>query len=134
MGFENSWLVPGKVVYSRVIGKITLEELSNVSEMTIKMFEESDSPLIHLIIDESELDKLPVSIKSFSEASTLLKHPQMGWMIMYGTDDRMAKFMSTIITGIAKVRHRRFRTFEECLAFLKTVDSTLPTVEEMLSE
>ena len=132
MGIEMQWYVPQKIVHGDIIGDISLEDIQNSSRELQEMFAQSDSPLVHVLSNESQVGSLPISLNMLSEAADFMRHPQMGWMITYGTDNRMAKFMLSMISGIARVRHRRFATLEESLEFLVSVDTTLPTIEQML--
>lgn len=132
MPFEVSWLVEGQIIHANLKGKITVEEIQENSELAISMFESTDAALVHVLTNEADLDSLPMSLKLVSEATGFLQHPKTGWMIMYGSDDRIPRFMTAMITGMTKVRHRRFDTLEESLEFLMSVDSTLPPLEEMM--
>lgn len=126
------WLIENKVILANPQGSPQVDELSLASETLQAFIDESDAPLVHILIDESRLKSMPVSLKILTDAFGFLKHPRLGWFIIYGNDDRMKKFISSMLTGMTKVRHRRFDTLEESLQFLVDVDTTLPTVQEML--
>lgn len=131
MGIHIRWLITGKVIHADLQGSLSIEELQEGSQIANNMIEESESPLIHILTNESQLESLPVSVKAFNEAVAFTRHSRLGWLIMYGTDNRFAKFMSSIVSGISRVRHRRFVTLEDALKFLAHVDTSLPSVEEM---
>jgi len=38
-----------------------------------------------------------------------------------------------MVTQVTRVRHRRFITLRECLNFVTTMDTTLPSIEEILT-
>ena len=134
MKSTTRWLVENKIIITDFVGDVTLDELKSNAMMVAKLLDESTSPLVHLLTNETDLISLPISIKQLSESSPFMEHPRMGWMIMYGNEDRLSKFKAAIVTGITKTRHRRFLTLEESLEFLVSVDKSLPTVEEMLAE
>jgi len=129
---EIRWLIENKIVLANPEGSPLVDELMLASETLQTFIDESDAPLVHILIDESKLQSMPVSLKVLTDAFGFLKHPRLGWFIIYGNDDRMKKFISSMLTGITKVRHRRFDTIEESLQFLVTVDSTLPNVQVMM--
>ena len=126
------WLIDHKVIIAMPEGKPPVEELQLASETLQVFMDESDAPLVHILIDESKLEAMTISLKILSDVFSFLKHPRLGWVIMYGSDDRMKKFISSMLTGMTKVRHRRFDTFEDSLDFLMTMDSTLPTMQNPL--
>lgn len=125
------WLVPQHIIHGKPAGKYTIEDLKLASQEITGLLDASDKPLVHLLIDESELDGMPVSLSALSDAFTFMRHERLGWMIIYGTDDRLKKFISSMMTNIARVRHRRFTTRLEAFEFLALMDSSLPTIEEM---
>jgi hypothetical protein len=126
------WLVENKVIIGKPEGNPSPDELQQASDTYQILLDASDALLVHVLVDESKLDTLPVSLKVLVDALDFLKHARLGWFILYGNDDQMKKFVSSTLTGITKVRHRRFATLEESLEFLVTMDATLPTVQEML--
>ena len=126
------WLVENKVIIGKPEGDPSPEDLQHASDTYRTLLDSSDSPLIHVLVDESKLDTLPVSLKVLTDTLDFLQHPHLGWFILFGNDDPMKKFVSSTLTGMTQVRHRRFATLEESLEFLAKVDSTLPTAREML--
>ncbi len=130
---STRWFVENKIIITDFIGDISLDDLKSSGMQVMQLLEQSDSPLVHLITNETDLLSLPSSIKEMSESSPFMKHPQMGWMIMYGSEDRLAKFKAAIVTGIVQTRHRRFLTLQESLEFLVAMDKSLPAVEEMMN-
>lgn len=126
------WLIENKVIIGKPEGDPSPDDLTLASETYRVLIDQSDAPLVHVLVDESKLDTLPVSLKVLVDTLDFLKHPRLGWFILYGNDDQMKKFVSSTLTGITKVRHRRFATLKESLEFLAMVDTTLPSVQEML--
>jgi len=126
------WLVENKIIIGKPEGDPSPEDLKQASETYHILLDSSDAPLVHVLVDESKLETLPVSISVLAEKLDFLKHPRLGWFILYGNEDAMKNFVSSMLTGINKVRHRRFLTLEDSLEFLVSVDSTLPSVENIL--
>ncbi len=126
------WLIENKIILGKPEGDPSPEDLKQASETYQKLLDSSDAPLVHVLVDESKLETLPVSISVLAEKLDFLKHPRLGWFILYGNEDAMKNFVSSMLTGINKVRHRRFLTLEDSLEFLVSVDSTLPSVDEIL--
>ena len=126
------WLIENRVIIGKPEGNPSPEVLELASETYRTLIDQSDAPLVHVLVDESDLDTLPVSLKVLVDTLDFLKHPRLGWFILYGNDDLMKNFVSSTLTGITQVRHRRFSTLEESLRFLAMVDTTLPPVEKML--
>lgn len=132
MGIDIQWFVYGRIIRANISGDITIEDLENGSNTTIALIEESDAPLVHIVTDETDMGSLPTSLKLYSDAVEFMGHDRMGWLLMYPSTNSMSKFLSSTVAGIAKARYRRFESLEESLRFLVSIDTTLPSIEEML--
>lgn len=135
MPVQIEWFVENQIIHVDAIGDIIPEDVMELSEKVVASIDASDSPLVHVIISEAQMDSLPRSIKVMKEITKFFGHERLGWFLIYGnTDrDRLAIFVASAVTSMARLRHRRFATLEESLEFLASVDSSLPTVEQMLS-
>ena len=136
MPIEVKWFIEGKIIQAIGVGDISLDDIAYLSKTIIDLINNSDSPLVHLVLSEENMDSLPLSVRTFSEATKFLHHERLGRFFIYGNMDRvkLIKFLDTMVIQIAKVRHRRFTTLAECLEFLTFVDSAVPTVEDMLMD
>jgi hypothetical protein len=54
------------------------------------------------------------------------RHPKLGWVVVVEQGNKITQFLTTIMAGVFKAQLRYFATFEEAIAFLQQVDSTLP--------
>lgn len=131
MTFEISWFVENRIIFAKASGKMTVEELRVASDKVVKMLEASDASLVHILSDESDLESFPISVKALNEVVGFMRHPKMGWMLLYPSDNNISKSLSNILAGVTKMWIRRFASQQEALEFLVLVDSTLPTVDEM---
>lgn len=133
MATEVKWFLEGKIIHVIVEGDLSVQDVQAVSDGVRTHIDESDEPLVHLVLSEEKMDSLPKSLKSFSSAAEFVRHERLGWFLIYGNveRERIAVFLATIVISIAKVRHRRFHTLEESLEFLTTVDTKLPPIDEM---
>lgn len=127
------WLVENKVIIGKPEGDPSPDDLQKASDTYRTLLDASDAPLVHVLVDESKLDTLPVSMKVLTDNLDFLKHPRLGWFILFGNNDPMKKFVSATLSGMTKIRNRRFATFEESIEFLTKVDSTLPSTEEIMN-
>lgn len=135
MSIEINWLVENKLIHAIASGDVSVEGLAYFSSTIVQYLDQSDAPLVHLIISEEQMESFPKSIKAVGEVAKFFRHEQLGWFIIYGNTerDRIAIFVASVVTGMAKIRHRRCETLEESLEFLTTVDTSLPSIEEILA-
>lgn len=129
----NRWLVPGKVIYTDLIGDLTLESLKAGSDSIISMYNESEFDRIHIVSNQAEMGNIPVSLKLFNEATPFVRDKRLGWFVMFPEGNQFAKFMATMVTSLAKIDYRHANSLEESLNLLKRMDQTLPPVEDMMA-
>ena len=132
MPVESRWLVPGKIIHTDLVGDLTIDDIRAGSKGVIALLDESDHRMVHIIGNESRMGSMPKSLNLFTEAVEFMRHPRLGWFLMYPSTNHFAKFMGTMISSITRVNHQQFGTLKECLEMLARIDPTLPPVEEML--
>lgn len=127
MPYDISWLIEKQVINLVLEGEMTVETIVEMSNIIIQYLDSSDKPLVHLLIDDSNVSSSIRHLKSVMEVGKALGHPRFGWLIIYGSTNKTYQFMSYMISQITKIRHRRFATLAETFEFLHTVDVTLPS-------
>ncbi|MBL8119070.1 MAG: hypothetical protein J0L63_17595 [Anaerolineae bacterium] len=125
MGYNISWYIPGRVVQAVFMDTISLEEAESASAKTAQFIQEGEPPLVHLIADTTNLDRFPTNLNILNRsASKHLWQPKLGWTIVISTNST-TRFITGIITQVARVRFRMFPTLDEGLRFLADQDATL---------
>lgn len=124
MAYNIDWFIPGRVLFVYLGGVSTVEE-AHQSSAEMKRFLDSGKPLVHMIFDDSDLEKVPVSIAEMQKTMQVFKHPSMGWLLAIGDVNAPVRFASFMVTQLFHVRFRRFTSGRELLDFLKDQDQTL---------
>lgn len=132
MPIEITWLVEGRVLYDRITGSPALDEFRAGGRRLAELMLRDDELLVHILLDISAMKRMPTQIGGMSEASRpFMVHPNAGWIIAFGSSDRMVNLIGTIVSQIFRSRFRFFRSLEEALRFLQEQDSTLPPLEAL---
>ncbi len=129
MPIEISWLVEGRIVYVKLDGKLTFEKIHAISKAIVTHLDAGQPPYVHVLIDNQDMTSHPQTLNKLREATRFLKHPNLGWFIIFGSDNPLLRFFSSVITQLAGVRWRVLGTRTEALSFLQEVDQTLPDFE-----
>jgi hypothetical protein len=125
VAYNISWYIPKRVVHATFMGEITLSEAETASELTAQLIGDGDPPMVHLIADTTRLERFPTNLNLLNRsASKHLWQPKLGWTIVISTNST-TRFISGIITQVARVRFRMFPTLEDGMAFLADQDSSL---------
>ncbi len=72
-------------------------------------------------------------MKAMNDAVDWVRHPKIGWFLMYPSENPFSKFILAVIVNLAGIQHRQFGTLEQCLELLIQMDPILPTVDEMMA-
>ncbi len=123
---ETSWYVKGRVGLVKASGIISLEDLQGADRKMVEMIRQksANAALFHFLIDLRAVDKLEVNVAEMSRAFTHMHEPGLGWSLVI-TNNRLIKFVGSVVSQLAKARFMAFATFDEALEFLQEQDSTL---------
>lgn len=125
MPYEVSWFVERRVVSAVLTGDLSLREAEAASLRTSELILKGLPPLVHLIADTSQLEKFPTNLSLINgEASHHLRNPLLGWTIVISSSTA-TRFVSSIMTQVARVRFRMFATWDQSIDFLVQQDPTL---------
>ena len=123
MPYETSWLVEKRIVYTRMYGFVTGEELSAQNSEMPKYIAQSEQ-LLHTINDATDTTGTDMGLRDLQQTQ-FTNVDNLGWAI-YISPSKMNRFFASVITQLSKKRGRQFATLEEGLKFLQDMDDTLP--------
>ncbi len=132
MAVQLSWHLENRVLLVANSGAISDQDMLDVDQPIIDHMNQSNVPLVHLIVDNSDATYNP-SIKTVSQAK-FPKHPQCGWVLLVGPTSTFTRFVNAVVTNVFKTRNRMFDTRNEALDFLNEVDSALPPLRDIKRE
>jgi len=123
MPYETSWLVEKRIIYTRMYGFVTGEELlAQNKEMGIYI--QQSEYLLHTINDATDTTGTDMGLRDLQQTQ-FTDVANLGWAI-YISPSKMNRFFASVITQLSKKRGRQFATLEEGLKFLQDMDDTLP--------
>lgn len=130
MPFEMRWFVENRIILTRYTGNITSDDIREQMGQTKNLMMEG-TPLIHSIIDLSQIEKWPPLnvVNEFRSIDISEVRQKMGWSIIV-VDNMLLKFGTSLFSPIFKLRQRIFSTLDEALIFLQQEDNTLPRLKE----
>ncbi len=128
MSFISEWCVPKRVVYIRYGEEVTIEDFQGVAKAMTTYIEEGDPPLVHNIVDYTDVKQMPTSVFKGAKALSHLGNPKYGWAIIIDAGNPLVKMRTSIMAQGNNNRFRSFETLQEGIEFLQYVDSTLEDV------
>ncbi len=124
MPYSIDWEVEGRVVYERVYGDITVEELVRFNSDVSRLITKNGRPPVHIIMDLSEIGHYPYNLKDLMGIVRQTDDDQMGLTLII-TQNPSVRFMASTMGQFAGPRLLVFNTEQETLEFLTNRDKTL---------
>jgi hypothetical protein len=134
MPFQVTWYHSDRVIYVRLEGLVTLEEISGATEKVIEHVYQGTPP-VHVLSDLRDMHKFPTNLVDISRSVKPMDNTILGYTLIVGLNP-VVRFLTSAISQFFKARYRTFNTPDEALAFLAEVDpsaftnqprETLPT-------
>jgi hypothetical protein len=123
MPYTMQWFVECRIVQATVQGKFRLEEIREISQSAVQFFEKGTAP-IHIVVDITDLELVEFELNLIAQVGMSLKHPALGWWIVYGNENLMYYYVRTI-AGLMRVRFAFTQTLEQAISILKQQDRSL---------
>jgi len=122
MPIEHSWLVEGKVILIEMSGELSLEELQASAAQSLDALNQANETL-HQIIDFTHASSLANNLSDLSKLSRPVnEHPLLGWVVMYGIQNKLIKFLTTMTGQLTNSKLKSVDTREDATAFLQHVE------------
>lgn len=129
MPIDVRWLIEDAVILEYFSGEVDMDEVVPLIHQVGQMVEQSDRVLVHTLIDMTTMTKVPTDLQRLvKETNDVLKNPRSGWIVIYGQENKLLNFFTSVITGVFKTRYRMVPTLEDALELLQQQDSALPPI------
>ncbi len=128
MSSKVGWLVEGRVIFVETENEVSIDELQDINNFIAELMEQSDAPLVHVIV-YNHAAKIPLNVIQLQNVSRPVQgHPRNGWNIFVSASNGLVDFAMNAVSQVFKTRWRQVSSFEEALAFLQSVDQSLPAL------
>jgi hypothetical protein len=125
MPYEVSWLVEKRVVYTRIYGFVTGDELQ-AQNRELEGYVHASEQLLYIITDATDTTGTNMGLRDLQKTQ-FADTPNLGWSV-YISPKKMDRFFASVITQLWKKRSREFATLEEGIRFVQSIDESLPTI------
>jgi hypothetical protein len=126
MPYQTRWYVEKRIIVTTYTGIIHIEDIRGQIDETHVLIEQG-TPLIHSIIDLSQIEKWPPLnvVNEFRSMNIESVRVRIGWSIIVA-NNVVLKFGSALFAPVFNLRQRIFSNLDEALTFLQENDPTLP--------
>jgi hypothetical protein len=124
MPYRIDWFIPGRVIYRRLWGVVTEDDLRAYYKKFSDLLEAGNAP-IHLIVNDGRLEQMPFKASLNTKHLQINRHPSLGWSISIGQLHFVLRWLTVLPRKLRLTRWQWFKTLEEAKNFLKKRDPTL---------
>jgi hypothetical protein len=121
--YDHIWLVPERVILSTLVGVSTLKDIELSNEEVLDMLN-AGTPPIHIIVDCTNLESIPVNLTQVISRMTHLHDPNLGNVVAFGVN-RWVRFMASAIFPFTKTQIHFVNSRKEAITSIKQLDDTI---------
>ncbi|MCA9890957.1 MAG: hypothetical protein KC546_21415 [Anaerolineae bacterium] len=125
----QTWLVEDRIIFTSLIGPLTVDMFPGMDERIIAMLEASSGTNIHIIADISMMTTMPNVIQMAKLKYP--SHPKVGIFLTQGRNP-IEKFIGGTVGQMFKSNYKFINDLEQGIRFLAEYDTTLPSANEMM--
>lgn len=123
------WLVQDQIIFTSLIGPLTVDMFPKLDQRMIAMLDASTGKNIHILSDISQMTSMPNIIQM-----SKLKypaHPKVGFFLTQQRNP-IEKFVGSTVGQMLKSKYKFIDNLDQGIHFLCQVDDTLPPKEEIM--
>ncbi len=123
MPYETYFQTPRRVIYTRLAGKLSLDDVKKFNEVDTGLLR-NGSGSVHIIFDTNELSHMDIDLRQMEQAIRFTREPQLGWVIIIGSNP-IARYLGSIVMRTGRANFRFVETMGEALMALARIDPSL---------
>jgi|GEM_PF-3768972 len=128
--YETAWFIPDHVLTVTTVGTPTLDEIHTQSTYVDQLMTASSAPLVHIIVDSTQLENFEYNVEDIVKAQPHLKNAKLGWTLVIQPNHTLFNTVSNFTHQLNRSRRVSVRTLDEAVAFLVEHN---PLVAELLN-
>ena len=119
MPVKVSWYDRDRIIFLDWSGEITEEDIKQLNQSLIQYYVESAQPRVHIVMDQSKLEKDANIITYGRYLREASQHPKLGWVLDIGAINPAGDIITMLIMKLFKMRYKRLALFDHIEAWLK---------------
>ena len=124
MPVENSWIVEERVMLTRLIGHLTVEDMAANAQRGTIMIDSGVAP-VYSLVDASLIEHFPLKLNEMKGLTEQGSSDNLGWIIIYGIPNRILAFLATTFVQVIGKNYKVVNTLEDALEFIRNREGTL---------
>lgn len=118
------WHIPGRVLYQRLYGDLTLEDIHQLNRDFLQMRASEGTGKVHSILDVRDVGEFPRQLRELNGILTPDATGTSGWMVVVTTNP-LIRFIASVTVHLAQLRMHTCTQVEDAERFLLHHDATL---------
>lgn len=125
MSYSIMWQITDRVISVKNDHNLTIPDIKDQSAILCRMMDKGTYP-VHIITDNSKLREMPHNLRTLTAANTAFKHHALGMVVEVSSKRHIINTIRLVMSRDFDVDLHQVACYDTALAFLKTMDNTLP--------
>lgn len=121
MPVENEWYVEGRILVTRLIGTVTVDEMLASGDRGTIMIESGVAP-VYSLVDVSQMDQFPTRLVDIKRIANQGGSDKMSKIILFGVANRFIHFLANMFTQFIKSDYALVDSLEDALAMIEEME------------
>jgi len=133
MTIKMEWLLAGRVSFSRMIGNLTAEDIEAWDEQALAFVDQIDHDCNFAVVDQTKLKLVENMPKLLAmQINRYPKARQITYFVTYGVPNNVIRTATNLMGSVSRIPTRAFAKQDEALAFIYSLDPTLPDLKPLI--
>ncbi len=121
MPVENEWYVEGRIVITRLIGTVTVDEMLASGDRGTVMIESGQAP-VYSLVDVSRMDQFPTRLVDIKRISEQGGSDKLSRIILFGVANRFVHFLANMFSQFIKSDYALVDSLEDALVLVEQME------------
>lgn len=121
MPVENEWYVEGRILMTRLIGTVTVEEMLASGQRGTVMIESGESP-VYSLVDVSQMDHFPTRLVDIKKIAEQGGSDKMSKIILFGVSNRFINFLANMFTQFIRTDYNVVDTLDDAVKLVEKLE------------
>ena len=121
MPVENEWYIEGRILMTRLIGTVTVDEMLASGQRGTVMIESGVAP-VYSLVDVSQMEHFPTRLVDIKKIAEQGGSDKMSKIILFGVSNRFVNFLANMFTQFIRTDYSVVDTLDDAVKLVEKLE------------
>ena len=121
MPVENEWYIEGRILMTRLIGTVTVDEMLASGQRGTVMIESGVAP-VYSLVDVSQMVHFPTRLVDIKKIAEQGGSDKMSKIILFGVSNRFVNFLANMFTQFIRTDYSVVDTLDDAVKLVEKLE------------